>query len=82
MGDATGAEAGRPGSSSTLMPKSVARPASPDAYPCPIARNFHCPPRRYNSPPMNAVSVVASISKRANSRRVPASSSRSVSPDS
>lgn len=86
-GAGTAGEAGDAGTagvtgagSSTVMPKSVARPARPEAYPCPTARNFHFPCRRYNSPPMNAVSVPASMSNRASSAPVPASSSLSTSP--
>ncbi|CAM5549661.1 hypothetical protein SALBM217S_09341 [Streptomyces griseoloalbus] len=53
--------------SSTVMPKSMAIPARPEAYPCPTARNFHAPCRRYSSPPMKAVSDPAAMSKRASS---------------
>ena len=54
--------------------------AGPEAYPCPTARNFHFPCRRYNSPPMNAVSAPAAMSNRASSVPAPASSSLSTSP--
>ncbi|CAM5454926.1 hypothetical protein SCYAM73S_03293 [Streptomyces cyaneofuscatus] len=67
--------------SSTEMPKSVARPSSPLLYPCPTARNFQAPWRRYSSPRMNAVSIVASVeSKRASSAPPAASTTRTYSP--
>ena len=36
-------------------------PASPDAYPCPTARIFQLPARRYTSMRTSAVSVVRSL---------------------
>ncbi len=44
----------------TLTPKSCAMPRRPDAYPWPMARNFHSAPLRYSSPKTIAVSVEAS----------------------
>lgn len=44
----------------TLTPKSCAMPRRPEAYPCPMARNFHSAPLRYSSPKTMAVSVEAS----------------------
>ncbi len=51
-----------------MIPKSVAIPARPEAYPCPTARTFQDPWRRYNSTSTSAVSTVSPTgSKRASS---------------
>jgi hypothetical protein len=66
-GDPARAPAG-PGSS-TAIPKSVAIPARPDEYPCPTARTFHAPWRRYSSARISAVSIVRPVgSNRTRSR--------------
>lgn len=46
-------------SSPTSIPNDRASGASPPANPCPTARNFHPPSRRYNSPKTIAASGAA-----------------------